>query len=275
MEENAKVRHIDWYPDEWLGGTIGLNNDARGLYITACCLIYSAGGPITREHLRAACRDHGHAFNRQYATLIEAGKLIENDGQITNKRSINELQKAQKRTAKAQQNGGKGGRPTKENNEIGKPDGFPEEKTNYQPPTTNQEEKDSLSGVQKAAPRKVVSRRQVPEDWLPSDAGREFACDRAGWSGARIERETEHFRDHHRKRGTPLADIDAGWRTWVMNGAKFDGEKGNGRSMRRANSADNLIEGFGRAVGLGAPDSGLDRSAASPLLDGEYVRFDA
>lgn len=137
-----KIRHIDWYPDEWLGGTIELGNAERGLYITACNLIYSTGGPITRERLRAACRDHGHAFNRQLATLIEAGKLVVNGGQIINKRSINELQKAHKRSANAQQNGSKGGRPHNQNNEVEKPEGFRGEKlrarsltTNYQPST--------------------------------------------------------------------------------------------------------------------------------------------
>src|SRR6185312_2038111 len=68
--EMGKVRHIDWYSDEWIAGTYELTNAERGLYITACCLIYSVGGPITRDRLRAACRDHGHAFSRQLDTLI-------------------------------------------------------------------------------------------------------------------------------------------------------------------------------------------------------------
>lgn len=266
-----KIRRVDFSPDEWLGGTVQLDNAERGLYITACALIYSAGGAITKEHLRAACRDHGRAFNHQLERLISLGKLSLNDGEISNKRALNELENATKRSETARQNVGK----RWNNNALDGKVVLPQSDANHQPSTINKEEKASLSGSQKAAPRKVVSRRQVPEDWLPSDAGREFACDRAGWSGARIEREVEHFRDHHRKKGEPLADMDAGWRTWVMNGAKFDRKATNGRVTGRNSGADNLIEGFGRAAGLGPSDSGFDCSPSGSLLDGEYARFDA
>lgn len=93
----VKVRRIDFSPDEWLSGCRRLDNAARGMYITACALIYSIGGPIEREELRAACREHGNAFNRQLAVLIRLGKLDENDGKLMNKRCGNELEKAQKR----------------------------------------------------------------------------------------------------------------------------------------------------------------------------------
>ena len=159
----AKVRHVDLYPDEWIAGTVNLGNAERGLYITACCLIYSNGGPVRRDHLRAACRDHGHAFTRQLAVLIEAGKLTENDGQISNKRSINELQKAEERAANARQNGDKGGRPPKNTNGLENRQGFFSEKltTNYQPPTINQKEEKAPQGAEFAAwyaayPRKVA-----------------------------------------------------------------------------------------------------------------------
>jgi len=145
----GKVRHIDWYSDEWIAGTYELTNAERGLYITACCLIYSVGGPITRDRLRAACRDHGHAFSRQLDTLIQTGKLSANGEQIDNKRCANELQKAGKRVVKAEQNGIKGGRPPNENKDIAKPAGFKSEKltTNYQLPTTNQQPKKDRSAI--------------------------------------------------------------------------------------------------------------------------------
>lgn len=134
----SKVRRVDFYPDEWIAGTIQLDNAERGLYITICALIYSRGGAIDIEHLQQTCRDHGHAFKRQLSRLVELGKLIVNDGQITNKRAINELQNADKRLVNAQQNGAKGGRP----NRLAKPAGSFDEKLtiNYQLSTINQEE---------------------------------------------------------------------------------------------------------------------------------------
>jgi len=95
-----KIRRIDFSPDEWIAGTVGLDNAERGLYITACALIYSHGGPIPVDQLRGACRDHGHAFKRQLDRLLSTDKLSLNDGQIDNKRCANELQKAVTRAAK-------------------------------------------------------------------------------------------------------------------------------------------------------------------------------
>lgn len=137
-----KVRRVDLYPDEWLAGTGVLDAAETGIYITACALIYSHGGPIPKEELRCRIRGHGNAFNRAYARLLELGKLVENDGEITNKRCENELQKADKRIINAQENGGKSsGRPRK-NKEIDNQPGLQTEKltTNHQPPTTNQED---------------------------------------------------------------------------------------------------------------------------------------
>jgi uncharacterized protein YdaU (DUF1376 family) len=102
-----KIRRIDFWPDEWIAGTVDLDNAERGLYITVCALIYSHGGPIPVEHLKAACRDHGHAFRRQLSRLLSTDKLSLNDGQIDNKRCAKELQKAVTRAANERQNNGK------------------------------------------------------------------------------------------------------------------------------------------------------------------------
>jgi uncharacterized protein YdaU (DUF1376 family) len=99
-----KIRRVDFSPDEWIAGCVGLDNAERGLYITACALIYSHGGPIEIEHLRASCRDHGGAFKRQLNRLQTLGKLTANGSQITNKRCENELENANKRSENARQN---------------------------------------------------------------------------------------------------------------------------------------------------------------------------
>jgi len=100
----AKVRRIDFSPDEWLGGTVALSLAERGLYITACALMYSAGSPIPIDHLRAACRDHGHTFNAALKRLLDLGKLVEDEGLISNRRVLRELQSAVKRSSNGSQN---------------------------------------------------------------------------------------------------------------------------------------------------------------------------
>lgn len=157
---------MDFYPDEWLSGAGGLNNAERGLYITACALIYSAGGPISASDLRSMCVDHGHAFRHQLGVLLKRGKLIENDGQIINKRCLNELQKAGERVTNARQNGLKGGRPPKDNNSLAKPAGSVTEKltTNYQLPTTKEKKdkpdlRSDFAAWYAAYPRKIAPGR--------------------------------------------------------------------------------------------------------------------
>ncbi len=179
-----------------------------------------------------------------------------------------------RRASISHNNGKLGGRPQlNKNNEIENPAGIPHG-TRNEPTHTHthiEEEKGSLSGAQKEAPKR---KRQVPEDWVPDGAGIAYAAERAGWSLERVNDEVEHFRDHHRTNCNAFSDVPAAWRNWVRNGQKFQyrGAK-NGRGQ---SSVDDLIEGFGRAAGLKRPrDCKPDRSAPSPVLDGEYVRYDA
>lgn len=132
----GKIRRIDFSAAEWLEGTAELDNATRGLYITACALMYARGGPITIDLLKSACRDHGHALRRQFEALTGLGKLTVNDGQISNKRCANELQKALKRIANVPQN-----RPElQENNDLPPPSAFGDGRDNHQPPTINHQE---------------------------------------------------------------------------------------------------------------------------------------
>lgn len=98
-----KPRRIDFYPADWLAGTIGLSVCERGLYITALMLIYSRGGPISTEQLRACCqREHGRTFTRLLRSLLDRGKLIQTeDGELDNYRCETELELARKRIEKA------------------------------------------------------------------------------------------------------------------------------------------------------------------------------
>jgi uncharacterized protein YdaU (DUF1376 family) len=252
----VKVRHIDWYADEWLAGTYELSNDERGLYITACSLIYSTGGPITRDRLKAACKDHGRAFNRQLEALIQSGKLTVNGREISQKRCENELERAGNRHGKARENGEKGGRPPKENKDIEKADGSSPEKlrarsTNYQPPTNQPEDAaDAASGAQEAANgRKRGSR--LAADWQPSSADWDFAVS----LGLDAERVAAEFRDH-----------------WIAipgtKGCKLDWSATFRNRCRQ-------IDDYRRSRGQGGPGSGgSGHSRIAAALDRVHVATD-
>lgn len=99
-----KVRHVDFYADEWLGGTAELSPYDRGVYITICALIYSRGERIGIELLRRHCGVHGNALNASLARLETARKIVRNGSEIGQKRSENELEKVQKRVGNGLEN---------------------------------------------------------------------------------------------------------------------------------------------------------------------------
>lgn len=99
-----KVRRINFHAEDWLVGTTSLDLAERGLYITACALIYAHGGPVALSDLRAACRGHGNAFNRALRRLIDLGKLTEKGKEIGQKRCENELEIARKRIVNGKEN---------------------------------------------------------------------------------------------------------------------------------------------------------------------------
>lgn len=162
----TKVRYVDFYHDEWLAGTIGLDPFDIGIYITACAMIYSRGGAVERDDLKRAVRCHGHAFKAALERLLRGGKLHERGSQITCKRCSNELQKAVKRVANAAQNGAKGGRPPRNPNGLDKPSGY---NARAEPRTTNLEDSVEPSGSTgadaPAHPPEEQPKDQVKEVW--------------------------------------------------------------------------------------------------------------
>lgn len=96
----AKIRRVDFSPDEWLAGTRDLTLEERGAYWDICALMYSRGGPVADEEAWMA-RTLGcdvRRWRRIRARLIELGKLRESvfDGRncLTNSRAQREIAKA-------------------------------------------------------------------------------------------------------------------------------------------------------------------------------------
>lgn len=150
----AKVRRVDFSPDEWLAGTMSLDNAERGLYITACALIYSHGGPVPIDELKARSVDHGNSFNRQLRRLVALGKLVRNGSEITNKRCENELEKAGKRAEKGRDMAGQ----RWNNNGLGGGKAIQSSNGNLQPSTNNHQ----LNGISKNGVRGAADLSESP-----------------------------------------------------------------------------------------------------------------
>jgi len=134
----VKIRRIDFSPDEWIAGTLGMTPEEEGLYIKICALIWSTGGRISEEHLKRCTSAHGNKVNALLDHLEKAGKIVRNGREIGQKRAEKELENAQNRVGKARENGAKGGRP----NGLAKPDGSASAKANHQLSTTNHQLKE-------------------------------------------------------------------------------------------------------------------------------------
>ncbi len=99
----AKIRRIDFSPDEFLVGVADLKHDEIGPYWVACSLMYSRGGPIADDDawIARACGCHWRTWRRIKERLIEVGKLRATPDGLINDRVLKELEKAQGRLKKS------------------------------------------------------------------------------------------------------------------------------------------------------------------------------
>jgi hypothetical protein len=85
--------------------------------------------------------------------------------------------------------------------------------------------------------------------WQPSEQDLAFARER-GWDDGRVlgpSGEAERFRAHHEKAGTLSKSWAASWRTWVLNGIRFDERRANGTGGARS-QAGGILEAGARAL---------------------------
>lgn len=103
---------FDFYPRDWISGTRGLSDRARGVYVDLLARMYDLGRPLDFD-IRDLCRFLGYRDRRQLdpvlRELITAGKIAVVDGKLTNARALREIAAAHERIAA----GKRGGRPRK------------------------------------------------------------------------------------------------------------------------------------------------------------------
>ncbi|RZN35512.1 hypothetical protein CWO90_03185 [Bradyrhizobium sp. Leo121] len=84
------------------------------------------------------------------------------------------------------------------------------------------------SAPAKRAPR-TRARTQLADLWQIDEQDLEYASSR-GFDGTKIREMANAFSNHHRSKGSLMADWHAAWRTWVENEIKFSKERSaNGR----------------------------------------------
>lgn len=153
-----------------------LNNAERGVYSTICNLIYSHGGPVRIETTDAAAARVFGCGALELITILKrlriTDKIHQNrDKKTTVRRCEEVILGAQKVILMRRSSGALGGRPSKQNNDLQKPNGFAGGKltTNQEPRTKNQEP-DSL--------RELRARNEAFAEWwreFPNKVGKAAA----------------------------------------------------------------------------------------------------
>lgn len=100
------IRHIPFYPSDWLAGTRGLSAEETGVYITLICRMYEMAGPIERDDARLArlcgCKTKP-GFVRCLDFLITEGKITQDESGLFNDRAAIEIEKVVKISQAARQ----------------------------------------------------------------------------------------------------------------------------------------------------------------------------
>jgi hypothetical protein len=112
----AKVRKVDFSPDEFLSGIAGMTPAQGHVYWVICALIYSARGAIheSDERLFAIIKADPRTIRAAIAWLVSRGKVErQDDGDLMVRRCRDEIELASNRIRTAAENGSKGGRPVK------------------------------------------------------------------------------------------------------------------------------------------------------------------
>ena len=116
MGDVHKGRRVDFYPDDWLAGTLELTIEEEGAYARVCFLIYSKGGPLPDNDrwLAGMCRVSTRRWRALRHALADKGKIEIRDGRIYQARCERELEKARIRARKLAEIGSNGGRKSAE-----------------------------------------------------------------------------------------------------------------------------------------------------------------
>ena len=240
----AKIRHIDFYPDEYIAGVSGqLTPEQSGVYWMICSLIYSKSAPIDDDPKwlgNIMAGTHPRTIRKILEELESRGKIQRKDGVIWVERCANEIDKTDERIAKAQVNGKLGGRPSNKNKDLTKPKGLFNEKltTNHQPPTIDKDTSVSLLETRKSNHGKF----KLKDDWKPNGKSDEIGASE-GYTAQEIEWASIGFKDYWIGEGK--LKTKTGWDRSFYNWLRSSITRKTILEKRKSISNNNGNRGFG------------------------------
>lgn len=161
-EPKIRPRRFDLHPDQFIAGIAGQLDTAEiAAYLCLVLQNYSKRGAVDPEivvglfHRKVDPRTIRAALDR----LVTKGKAHRVGVDLLANGCQEEIEKAENRMRSSVENGSKGGRPRKENNNIEKPPGSFSQKPPAPPPS------ESIPSTDKRAPSRGT---RLPRDWKPT-----------------------------------------------------------------------------------------------------------
>jgi uncharacterized protein YdaU (DUF1376 family) len=237
----AVIDEIPLSTSAYLADTLHLSLPQHGAYLLILMSMWRSGGWIDDddEKLARICKLSVPKW-RKIASPVRA-LLISRDGRLSQKRLISVYEKEAKRVAKNRQNGSAGGvaKALKNKNpalataseSLGGADEAASA-TLFGEEVSTEKSKEAVARSKRHTPR-----ARMPDDWQPDEKGIAYATKFGFSDEAVIGRMARACRDHHRSRGTLIADVAATWRRWVENEVKFS-SRGSGSAPQRRTFAD-------------------------------------
>lgn len=97
-------------------------------------------------------------------------------------------------------------------------------------PATNTPEAASDKPSKNHQKKQTQPARAMPDDWQPREFGKGTKSRDvvAGWPPGELESQVEHFKAHHRSKGSKFIDWQDAWSTWVLNSRRYGVRNGTG-----------------------------------------------
>jgi hypothetical protein len=250
-----KPRRYDLNPDEFLAAVAGEMSPAElGVYWMICLLQYSRRGPVKNDMgwLRRKFKASPglRVVDDAVRSLIASGRVRRVDNELLVSRVREEIEHATSRVRAYTENGRRGGRPSKDINEVEKPSGLiPPARVAPPPPPpssslrSEEDKPPALPSVAKP-PLKVGPTPKPPipiADWCPSQKHRELAFSE-GHDDAWVERQADCYRDHQANAKLRHRDREAGFRNWIRNSPQF-ARNGHGNGHAKQSPGMKLYAG--------------------------------
>ena len=236
-------RWMKFYPSDWRSDPAlrACSPTARAIWIDLIGLMHEAEpyGYLLLNGAKPEVKTLCGLLNMHHKTLIAGLKELsdhgvysaDENGVIYSRRMVRDHAKA----LRDQENGRRGGNPGVN----------PQRQAGVNPPVkggvkaqkpearSQIEETPTLRfGVSEPAKPKRKSpalRQAMTIDTPMPDASRTFAAER-GFVNGSADALWERFNNHHAGKGTLLANVEAAFRTWVLNEIKFQGERNGNQS---------------------------------------------